>query len=185
MNVGLGDAADEQHLRQPAHTGGHGDGRHAGQRHPHVHRASSGGTCRSPATAGTAGFDAADPHLRFHTYTGGQMDVNYNDVDPTSWLWIGDRFIVNFTESQRFYAPVDLRSARLEDDLRRGAARVADAELPEAIGPSWRRTAIRPSASSRAISSTPARAARRRSGRRSARRRSREPGSGRRRAAAT
>ena len=34
------------------------------------------------------------------------MDVNYNDFDPTSWLWIGDRFIVNFPESQRFYAPV-------------------------------------------------------------------------------
>jgi hypothetical protein len=52
------------------------------------------------------GFDATDPHLRFHTYTGGQMDVNYNDVDPSSWLWIGDRFIVNFPEAQRFYAPV-------------------------------------------------------------------------------
>src|ERR1051325_5942526 len=24
----------------------------------------------------------------------------------TSWLWIGDRFIVNFPESQRFYGPV-------------------------------------------------------------------------------
>jgi hypothetical protein len=55
---------------------------------------------------GDSGFDATDPHLRFHTYTGGQMDVNYNDVDPTSWLWIGDRFIVNFPEAQRFYAPV-------------------------------------------------------------------------------
>jgi hypothetical protein len=55
---------------------------------------------------GDSGFDATDPHLRFHTYTGGQMDVNYNDTDPTSWLWIGDRFIVNFPEAQRFYAPV-------------------------------------------------------------------------------
>ena len=55
---------------------------------------------------GNSGFDATDPHLRFHTYTGGQMDVNYNDVDPTSWLWIGDRFIVGFPEAQRFYAPV-------------------------------------------------------------------------------
>ncbi len=33
------------------------------------------------------------------------MDVNYNQADPTSWLWIGDRFIVNFPESIRFYAP--------------------------------------------------------------------------------
>jgi hypothetical protein len=55
---------------------------------------------------GDSGFDATDPHLRFHTYTGGQMDVNYNNTDPTSWLWIGDRFIVGFPEAQRFYAPV-------------------------------------------------------------------------------
>jgi hypothetical protein len=55
---------------------------------------------------GNSGFDAVDQHLRFHTYTGGQMDINYNDFDPTSWLWIGDRFIVGFPESQRFYAPV-------------------------------------------------------------------------------
>ena len=54
---------------------------------------------------GDAGYDAVDPNLHFHTYTGGQMDVNYNGNDPTSWLWIGDRFIVNFPESIRFYAP--------------------------------------------------------------------------------
>jgi len=54
---------------------------------------------------GDSGFDAADPNLNFHTYTGGQMDVNYNRDDPTSWLWIGDRFIVGFPESIRFYAP--------------------------------------------------------------------------------
>ena len=34
------------------------------------------------------------------------MDVNYNDFDPESWLLIGDRFIVNFPEAQRFYAAV-------------------------------------------------------------------------------
>ncbi len=54
---------------------------------------------------GDPGYDAVDPNLHFHTYTGGQMDVNYNGNDPTSWLWIGDRFIVNFPESIRFYAP--------------------------------------------------------------------------------
>ena len=54
---------------------------------------------------GDPGFDAVDPNLYFHTYTGGQMDVNYNRDDPTSWLWIGDRFIVNFPEAIRFYAP--------------------------------------------------------------------------------
>ena len=54
---------------------------------------------------GDPGYDAVDPNLHFHTYTGGQMDVNYNGNDPTSWLWVGDRFIVNFPESLRFYAP--------------------------------------------------------------------------------
>jgi hypothetical protein len=54
---------------------------------------------------GDAGFDAVDPNLWFHTYFVGQMDVNYNRSDPSSWLWIGDRFIVNFTESIRFYTP--------------------------------------------------------------------------------
>jgi hypothetical protein len=54
---------------------------------------------------GDPGYDAVDPNLHFHTYTGGQMDVNYNGNDPTSWLWVGDRFIVNFHESLRFYAP--------------------------------------------------------------------------------
>ena len=54
---------------------------------------------------GDAGFDAVDPNLWFHTYFVGQMDVNYNRADPTSWLWIGDRFIVGFTESIRFYTP--------------------------------------------------------------------------------
>jgi hypothetical protein len=34
---------------------------------------------------GDSGFDATDPHLRFHTYTGGQMDVNCNDVDRPGW----------------------------------------------------------------------------------------------------
>ena len=55
---------------------------------------------------GNSGFDAVDPHFRFHTYTGGQMDVNYNDFDPETWLFIGDRFVVSFPEGQRFYAAV-------------------------------------------------------------------------------
>ena len=120
---------------------------------------------------GDTGFDAVDPNLRFHTYTGGQMDVNYNGDDPTSWLWIGDRFIVNFPESQRFYAPAISDPNVTEDDLRRGAARVADAELPAVTAPSSRRTATPPSASSRATCSTRGPAARRPTGRRSALRR--------------
>jgi len=54
---------------------------------------------------GDSGYDATDPKLVFHTYFTGQMDVNYNGTDPTSWLWIGDRFIVNFPEGIRFYTP--------------------------------------------------------------------------------
>jgi hypothetical protein len=54
---------------------------------------------------GDAGYDAADPNLHMHTYFVGQMDVNYHGDDPTSWLWIGDRFIVNFPEAIRFYTP--------------------------------------------------------------------------------
>jgi hypothetical protein len=54
---------------------------------------------------GDSGFDAVDPNLWFHTYFTGQMDVNYNRSDPTSWLWIGDWFITGFNESIRFYPP--------------------------------------------------------------------------------
>jgi hypothetical protein len=54
---------------------------------------------------GDAGYDAVDPNLHMHTYFVGQMDVNYRGDDATSWLWIGDRFIVNFPEAIRFYTP--------------------------------------------------------------------------------
>jgi hypothetical protein len=54
---------------------------------------------------GDAGYDAVDPNLHMHTYFVGQMDVNYHGDDATSWLWIGDRFIVSFPEAIRFYTP--------------------------------------------------------------------------------
>ncbi len=53
---------------------------------------------------GDPGFDAADPNIHMHTYTGAQMDINYNGDDPKTWLWIGDKFL-NLGESLRFYAP--------------------------------------------------------------------------------
>jgi hypothetical protein len=53
-----------------------------------------------------SGFDATDPHLRFHTYTNGIIDVNYHDADPTTWLWIGDLWYLNPPEFTRFCAPV-------------------------------------------------------------------------------
>ena len=55
---------------------------------------------------GDSGFDATEPKTRFHTYTGGQMDINYDGDNPASWLWIGDVFIDGTAEGQRFYAPV-------------------------------------------------------------------------------
>jgi hypothetical protein len=55
---------------------------------------------------GDSGFDATEPKTRFHTYTGGQMDINYDGDNPASWLWIGDVFITGTAEGQRFYAPV-------------------------------------------------------------------------------
>jgi hypothetical protein len=55
---------------------------------------------------GDSGFDATEPNIRFHTYTGGQMDINYDGVNPKTWLWIGDVFIDGTAEGQRFYTPV-------------------------------------------------------------------------------
>src|SRR3954452_3829391 len=55
---------------------------------------------------GDSGFDATEPKTRFHTYTGGQMDINYDGDNPKTWLFIGDAFGDGTVEAQRFYAPV-------------------------------------------------------------------------------
>jgi hypothetical protein len=52
---------------------------------------------------GLSGFDAADPHFRFHTYFGQQVDVNFDDGDPAGWDWIADPL---FAESSLFYFPI-------------------------------------------------------------------------------
>jgi hypothetical protein len=54
---------------------------------------------------GDNGFDAVDPDIHFHMYTGGQIDINYHGNDPTSWLWVGDATGIFNTEAFRFYAP--------------------------------------------------------------------------------
>ena len=77
---------------------------------------------------GNSGFDATDPHFRFHTYTGGQMDVNYNDFDPETWLFIGDRFVVSFPEGQRFYAAVISDPVHTKTIFHRRAERLEDVE---------------------------------------------------------
>jgi hypothetical protein len=53
---------------------------------------------------GDSGFDAVDPDIHFHTYTGAQMDINYHGNDPATWLWIGDKLGLG-PEAFRFYAP--------------------------------------------------------------------------------
>ena len=53
-----------------------------------------------------SGFDPVNPHLRFHEYTNGVIDVNYNDADPTSWLWVNDFFYLTPPEPTRFCAPM-------------------------------------------------------------------------------
>jgi len=55
---------------------------------------------------GDSGFDAVDPNIHFHTYTGGQLDINYHGNDPATWLWIGDKLSAPAPESFRFYAPI-------------------------------------------------------------------------------
>jgi hypothetical protein len=52
---------------------------------------------------GLSGFDAANPDFRFHTYTGQNIDVNYNDGDPASWDFISDPL---FAEAALFYFPI-------------------------------------------------------------------------------
>jgi hypothetical protein len=39
---------------------------------------------------GQSGFDATDPHFRFHTFFDAQPDVNFSDGEIADWNWIGD-----------------------------------------------------------------------------------------------
>jgi hypothetical protein len=52
---------------------------------------------------GQSGFDVVDPHFRFHTFAGAQMDVNFSDGEVADWNWIGDP--VFFRQSE-FYVPM-------------------------------------------------------------------------------
>jgi hypothetical protein len=53
---------------------------------------------------GQSGFDVADPHFRFHTYAGQQMDVNFSDGDVADWNWIGDPLFNG--DAAEFYVPI-------------------------------------------------------------------------------
>jgi hypothetical protein len=52
---------------------------------------------------GQSGFDAVDPHFRFHTFFNATPDVNFSDGDIADWNWIGDPL---GTEPQAFYVPI-------------------------------------------------------------------------------
>ena len=53
---------------------------------------------------GQSGFDSANPKVRFHSYYGPQIDINFNDADPLGWTWISDP-LAGSGESTQFYIP--------------------------------------------------------------------------------
>ena len=53
---------------------------------------------------GLSGFDTTDKSFRFHTYTGQQVDVNFQNGAPPAWDWIADPL---FAEGGAlFYFPI-------------------------------------------------------------------------------
>jgi hypothetical protein len=53
---------------------------------------------------GQSGFDAVDPHFRFHTFFEASPDVNFSDGATIDWNWIADPIFE--TEGQQFYVPI-------------------------------------------------------------------------------
>jgi hypothetical protein len=54
---------------------------------------------------GQSGFNAANPALRFNTFTGQANDVNFQNGDPSKWV-IATGPIVSSPESAFFYPPI-------------------------------------------------------------------------------
>jgi len=54
---------------------------------------------------GQSGFNAANPVLRFNSFTGQFNDVNFRNGDPTKWV-IATGAIVSSLEGSYFYAPI-------------------------------------------------------------------------------
>src|SRR5262245_24323661 len=52
---------------------------------------------------GQSGFDATDPHFRFHTFFDASPDVNFSDGAIEDWNWIGDPI---FGTGNQFYSAV-------------------------------------------------------------------------------
>jgi hypothetical protein len=51
---------------------------------------------------GQSGFDVTIPEFRFHNFTGGSPDVNFDNGDLEKWIWTGDPL----QQAAEFYAPV-------------------------------------------------------------------------------
>jgi hypothetical protein len=52
---------------------------------------------------GQSGFDAENPHFRFHTYFDASPDVNFSDGQTSDWNWIADTI---FGTGGLFYVPI-------------------------------------------------------------------------------
>jgi hypothetical protein len=52
---------------------------------------------------GQSGFDATDPHFRFHTYFDASPDVNFSDGAIADWNWTGDPI---FGTGNQFYIAI-------------------------------------------------------------------------------
>ena len=69
---------------------------------------------------GQSGFDAADPHFRFHTFFDASPDVNFSDGAITDWNWIADPI---YGDREPVLRRDHLRPGRPSDDVRRGRDR--------------------------------------------------------------
>ena len=65
---------------------------------------------------GQSGFDATDPHFRFHTYFDASPDVNFSDGAIADWNWIADPI---YGTGNQFYIADHQRPGRPSDDVRR------------------------------------------------------------------
>lgn len=54
---------------------------------------------------GQSGFNAANPTITFHTYTGPAADSNFHGTDPFGWVFISSPLFAS-RESSRFYMPM-------------------------------------------------------------------------------
>jgi hypothetical protein len=55
---------------------------------------------------GQSGFDPANSHFRFHTFTSSEVDVNFSDGAVADWNWVSDSFFIAGADPfAAFYVP--------------------------------------------------------------------------------